>query len=341
MKPTKPKASQFILGKWTAFSAATLGSITLLFATPQAAPTDEEEIAGFLRMNLQQDEQMEGAKVTVRLDHGIAALKGDARSLSQIERASAWAYGMKGVVTVVNQLEVKPAEPSAILDGAKAAFRDGKLIKATKVKVATNGSRVILSGKVSSWDESEIARDLISEIPGVTAIDNKITVDFEEIRTDAQIAEQLKFMVRNDPAYVGLALTPSVQDGVVTWRGNIGSNDELNRLVRHSYVTGAVEVVSHQIRIKSELQMEELDDKDYRADEVVEALTLAIKSDTRLNTSDINFSYEDGVITLKGRVSDVSQSDAAVLTAGTIPGVLRVSSQLKVANNQAIASSGR
>ncbi|MES2658036.1 MAG: BON domain-containing protein [Verrucomicrobiota bacterium] len=341
MKPTPSKASHFILGKWSTFTAATLGSMALLFATPQSEPSGDREIADYLQMNIKTDELMEDSAVSVRLDGGVAKLTGEARSLSQVERASTWAYTIQGVLTVVNQIEIKPAAPASILAQAKSVFSDQKLITANKVKVETTGTRVTLKGQVGTWDESDLARELVSEIPGVTAIDNKITVDFEGLRSDAQIAAQLGFMVRDDPAYVGLDLVPSVRDGVVKWNGNIGSNDELSRLVRNSYVTGAVEVVSKQVHINSDLRLEGLEDKEYTPDQAIEALTVAIKNDSRFNPGSIKFSLKEGVFVLKGQVNNLSESDAVELNAGAIPGILRVNNQLRVAKNEAIVSNDR
>lgn len=329
MKPTK----QFLqFGQWAAFSVAVMGSANILFATPQLEPSGDDEIAAFIQMDIRADEHMKGAKVDVKIDDGIAILTGRANSLAQTERATARAIASNSVQAVVNQMEIKEAPSKEIAAGAKLSLETQKLIRASDISVITNGSRLILKGEVGTWDESDLAREIVSEIPGVAAIENHLTVNFEGERTDAQIAAQLKFIINDDPLYEGLHLVANVKSGTVKLGGEVGSRGEFDRLVRRSYVTGVVDVQLSGLSINSDLAMEAVGDKDYTPEQSIAALGAALAHDSRIKAEAIQLGMADGVMALKGTVPTLAQSDAVQSTARGIPGVLRVDNQLRIGN---------
>ncbi|MES2440255.1 MAG: BON domain-containing protein [Verrucomicrobiota bacterium] len=337
----KPNTSHQKAGQWATFSVIALSSANLLFATPQSAPSGESEIGEFIQMDISADKRLQGAEMNVRIENGIAIISGTAKTLAQTERASARAIASDGVNVVLNQVGIVPESSSNIVEKAKAALRKQKIFRADQVVVTANGSRVSLAGKVGVLDEKDLAREIVSEIPGVTAIDNDLTVTFEGIREDAQIAEQLHFLIKDDPLYEGLDLTATVKSGTVSLSGEVGSRGEYDRLVRRSYVTGIIDVQISGLSINSDLAMEGLADKEYSQDQSLEALKAALAIDSRINANLIETKMADGVITLKGSVGQIAESDAVETTARGIPGVLRVENELKIVRGGEIAGTNR
>lgn len=317
-------------GRWAAFPVAVFGSISLLHATPEIGPSGDEEVASFIQTDLRSDSRLKTATMAVKLDGGIATLTGQADSLAQIERATARANAVSQVKVVVNQMEVRDASEASIRNGAEAALKTQKLVRAESIKVSAAGSRLTLEGEVGTWDESDLAREVVSGIAGVTAVDNRITVNFEGERTDAQIAEQLRFIIQDDPLYDGLDLVASVKDGVVKLNGEVGSRAEFDRLVRRSYVTGVIEVKLNGLRINSDLAMEAVGDKDYTPDQSLDAAKAALAHDSRVRNGSVQPSVREGVLTLSGTVASIRERDAAESVARGIPGVLRVSNELRI-----------
>ncbi len=178
--------------------------------------------------------------------------------------------------------------------------------------------------------KASFAREITSEANGVTAVDNRLVIDFQSIRTDDQIAAQLKYSLNDDPLFTGLDITPKVTNGVVKWNGEVGSRGEFDRLIRRSYVTGVIEVDNSNVSVNGDLAMEAVEDKNYSPSQSLEALTAAIAHDSRLSSENISSDIADGVITLTGTVHTTAQSDAAELTARVIPGVLSVSNRIFV-----------
>lgn len=326
----KPKIHHRKSGHWAALTLITLGSVTALFASPQLAPSGESEIAEFIQMDVKGDAGMAGADVDIRLDHDIAILTGSARTLAQTERAASRAIASQGVRGVVNQIRVKPAPASDILGRAESALGNQKMFHADNVAVSSTGSRIFLTGKVGTWDEKDLARQLVSEVPGVVAIENDIVVTFASSRDDSQIEEQLRFLIKDDPLCTGLDLTVSVRSGVVTLDGQVGSRGELNRLVRRSRVSGVTDVRVSGLRIDGNLALEGVEDKTYSQRESLTVLRDSLDRDPRIAAKSVRSKLEDGVLTLKGDVGSLSEKDAVESSARCIPGVLHVSNELGI-----------
>lgn len=333
----KPEKTFQIYGRWASLAAAAFGSAALATATPQLEPEGPAEVASFIQMDIEADSRMNGAEVEVKVDDGIAILTGEVGSLAQAERATARTIASKGVRSVVNQIKVQTGDSSTLSTKVKSALREQKMFPAGSITVSVSGTRVTLAGKVGVWDEKDLAREVVSEVSGVTAIENNLTVTDEGIRTDAQIARQLSFMIKDDPLYDGLDLTVSVKDGTASLTGEVGSQGEFNRLVRRSYVTGVTDVSIVSLGIDGSLVMEGLGDKNPSAEEALASLRQALAKDSRVAADAIDASLKDGVVLLKGDVAGIGERDAAEATARAIPGVLRVSNELKVSSGYVTA----
>lgn len=117
----------------------------------------------------------EAIKVIVK--GGWVTLEGDVEWNFQRERAESSVRRIKGVRGVINSLQLRPrAAPSEIKRKIEEAFRRSAEIDAGHITVETNGSEVILHGTVRSWAERREAERAAWAAPGVTKVDNRITI---------------------------------------------------------------------------------------------------------------------------------------------------------------------
>ena len=325
------------LQSFLAATAVSLGSMVVLTATPQMPPEGEAEIAGFIQTDLNSDSKLADGKFSISLEGAIATLTGTAASLAQSERVHARAIASEGVHAVVNQIEVAPQPDARIIEGAKAALREQKIFSAGGVAVGVSDGRARLTGQVGVWDDAEIARQIVSAVPGVTFVENKLDVTYEGVRGDREIEAQLKFMIQNDPLYHGLDLPVTVGNGVVRLGGAVGSRGEYDRLIRRCYVTGVVDVQISGLSINRELAMEGLEDKDYTQDQSLAALRAVLEKDSRIDAAKIRADMKDGMVALAGSVGSISERDAVEYAARLVPGVLGVSNKLEIAADQLAA----
>jgi len=93
------------------------------------------------------------------------------------ERAETAVKRIRGVKGVTNSITLKPkVAPYEVRRKIEDAFRRSAEIDASRVTVEANGSEVILRGTVKSWAEREEAERVAWAAPGVTKVDNRVTI---------------------------------------------------------------------------------------------------------------------------------------------------------------------
>ena len=93
------------------------------------------------------------------------------------ERAESAVKRIRGVKGVTNMISLKPkATPYEIKRKIEDAFRRSAELDASRITVEANGSEVILRGTVKSWAERREAERAAWAAPGVTRVDNRITI---------------------------------------------------------------------------------------------------------------------------------------------------------------------
>jgi osmotically-inducible protein OsmY len=119
-------------------------------------------------------------KVTVR--DGLITLSGEVDWYYQKNAAEDALRHMIGVWGVTNRITIKPlvltANALEVKNGIAGALkRNARLLKvAEKIKVEVSGSKVILSGSVGSWADREEAEYAAFCAPGISEVDNKLTI---------------------------------------------------------------------------------------------------------------------------------------------------------------------
>jgi osmotically-inducible protein OsmY len=119
-------------------------------------------------------------KVKVTVSKGWVTLEGEVEWQYQKEDAERVIRRLTGVRGVSNLITVRPQSVSAeeIKRKIEQALIRNAQLDAQRIQVEVEGSKVILKGKVRSWAEREEAEREAWASPGVTEVENRITIGY-------------------------------------------------------------------------------------------------------------------------------------------------------------------
>jgi len=118
-----------------------------------------------------------GNRVTVTVSNGWLTLNGTLDWQFQKEAAARAVRDLTGVRGVTNNIIVKPhVQAGDVQAKIEAAFKRSAEIDARRVSVTATGGTIVLNGHVRSWAERQEAERAAWAAPGVSQVDDRITV---------------------------------------------------------------------------------------------------------------------------------------------------------------------
>jgi len=118
--------------------------------------------------------------VDAKVDYNYVTLKGTAEWQYQRDEAEFIAGNVPGVIGVDDQIKLKTpsADAGDVKDSIQDAFKRNARLDADDLSVKTSNGTVTIEGVVSSWDEHDEAMTAAWAAPGVTAVKDRMTVEY-------------------------------------------------------------------------------------------------------------------------------------------------------------------
>lgn len=139
--------------------------------------TSDPDIAKRVADILEWDPLVPRDRIEVTVEDGAVKLTGKVDWNYQRDLATEDTSKITGVVRIENQIEVAPPVSSGdVRHRIEEAFERQADLEAEKISVQAQGSKVTLTGRVSSWNKRHLAERAAWAAPGVTQIEDKLIV---------------------------------------------------------------------------------------------------------------------------------------------------------------------
>ena len=294
---------------------------------------DDQQIHTRVERELNYDADLWFDTVNATVEDNVVTLQGEVNRLAEKRHAERLAQTVRGVIYVDNQIKVQPLvdhSASQVREEVIGALQRNPATEAFELDVkADDQGQVTLSGEVQSYNESTLAAQVASNIRGVTEVINLIDVNYKVDRNDYEIQQGVKQALYYNGLIDSSGINVVVKDGAVTLSGTVPSLSELRLAETESYVAGAGEVDTEDLKVDPWASPEPYDTV-WTAEDARLAIRSKLIFNPSVDASGITLSVDGTKATLRGNVDTLTGFNEAYRSALETKGITRVENLLHI-----------
>lgn len=198
-------------------------------------------------------------------------------------------------------------------------------VNGADVVVIVNSGKVILTGRVPSFQAKQIIESHIKAVSEITEVDNQLKVLLSSnisVPTDETIASNVTNALTWDSEIDAMKIDISVIGGVITFRGTVDAHWKKFEAENLAYaITGVIDVVNELAVVPTKKSQDE---------EIARNIEDALERNINVEAEDVSVIVENARVTLTGYVYNWAASRAAFSTASHTQGVIKVINALAI-----------
>jgi osmotically-inducible protein OsmY len=297
-------------------------------------------IADAVRRELAAEAAVPEHQLGVAVEDGVVSIEGTVPDLLARERALRQAEAVRSVRAVIDRIRVTPEHrPDELISAdVRASLADDPALAELPIEVSVERAQATLHGRVQSHNQRRLAELIASGVVGLRGVRNELTLSPGAARSDQQIAADIEARLTWDALVNGELVQVTVDDGVVTLHGTVGSAAEKSRVVADAWVAGVTRVEDDRVAVR--WWARDVGDRGTLGEptdsEIADAVRAAFRQDPRIHPPySGSLGVVDGVVALSGMVASLREKNAASADARNTVGVREVINTLEVrATNQ-------
>lgn len=223
---------------------------------------------------------------------------------------------------------LRPPEIEMLRDAESRLDRERQEIGPYTLDMKAEGSKMILSGRVSSEEGREKIEKVVSSAPGVSVVQNDLIVDSEmrasaKLSTTSATAEEVLSRFQRIKGDKPVKARVEMTGGVALLTGTVGSEEERSRFLEAARATSGVTTVVDNLRVPPPLS----------DDQLAQNVRAALAQENLLSAGDVAIDSKRGTVTVRGDRSSFREVDKLLSVVLMVDGVEDVRSQMTVKGN--------